>query len=272
MKTREQIITELHVKPNIDAQQEINNRVNFLVEYCVKTGTNGFVLGISGGVDSTLAGKLAQLAVDQMNERGYNKKFIAVRLPYGEQLDEEDAQRALAFIKPSETVTFNIASGVDALTKTYEDAVGSAISDFNKGNIKARVRMVAQYAIAGDQKMLVLGTDHAAEAVTGFFTKYGDGGSDLLPLSGLAKSQVIKLLQVLGADQPVYEKKPTADLLDKKPQQLDETELGMTYETIDRFLTNGPISEADEQKIVERYMLSAHKRALPVTIFDTWWK
>ncbi|URN93668.1 MAG: ammonia-dependent NAD(+) synthetase [Candidatus Pristimantibacillus lignocellulolyticus] len=272
MKTKEEIVAELNVRPTIDIQTEIHKRVNFLVEYSVKTNTNGFVLGISGGADSTLAGKLAQLAVDQMNEHGYNKKFIAVRLPYGEQKDEEDAQRALAFIKPTENVTFNIASGVNALTQTYGQSMGTAISDFHKGNIKARARMIAQYAIAGENNMLVIGSDHAAEAVTGFYTKFGDGGADILPLSGLVKSQVRMLLQSLGAEKILHEKPATADLLDVKQQQLDEDELGISYDSIDQFLTNPQISGTNDQQIRERYSITQHKRELPVTIFDTWWK
>lgn len=272
MKTREEIMVDLHVQPTIDVQAEINKRVQFLVEYSLKTNTNGFVLGISGGADSTLGGRLAQLAVEQMNEQGKQKKFIAVRLPYGQQKDESDAERALAFIKPTESVTFNIAAGVDALTQTYAQSTSKEISDFHKGNIKARVRMLTQYAIAGEENLLVIGTDHSAEAVTGFFTKYGDGGADILPLSGLVKGQVRMLLQELGAEKLLYEKPPTADLLDKKPQQLDEAELGISYNTIDQFLTNEPISETDELNIRERYTKTAHKRELPVTIYDTWWK
>jgi len=272
MKTKEEIIAELHVSPTIDVHSEIQKRINFLVEYSVKTNTNGFVLGISGGADSTLAGKLAQLAVDQMNERGHNKKFIAVRLPYGEQRDEEDAQRALTFIKPTENVTFNIAAGVNALTETYEQSMGNTISDFHKGNIKARARMIAQYAIAGEKNMLVIGSDHAAEAVTGFFTKFGDGGADILPLSGLVKSQVRMLLQSLGAEKILHEKPATADLLDDKVQQLDEDELGLSYDSIDQFLTNPQVSEKIDHQIRERYTITAHKREMPVTIFDTWWK
>ncbi|HIW32898.1 MAG TPA: ammonia-dependent NAD(+) synthetase, partial [Candidatus Paenibacillus intestinavium] len=260
------------VNPTIEIQAEIQKRINFLVEYSVKTNTNGFVLGISGGADSTLAGKLAELAIDQMNERGDNKKFIAVRLPYREQQDEEDAQRAIAFIKPTENVTFNIAAGVDALTKTYEQSMRNAISDFHKGNIKARIRMIAQYAIAGEHNMLVIGSDHAAEAVTGFFTKYGDGGADILPLSGLVKSQVRMLLQTLGAEKILYEKPATAGLLDDKEQQLDEVELGISYDLIDQFLTNHEVPETTEHQMRERYTITAHKRELPVTMFDTWWK
>src|SRR5690606_34466988 len=99
-----------------------------------------------------------------------------------------------------------------------------------------RVRMIAQYAIAGQRSLLVVGTDHAAEAVTGFFTKYGDGGADVLPLSGLTKRQGRALLQHLGAPERLYTKPPTADLLDDKPGQTDEDELGMSYEQIDDYL------------------------------------
>ncbi|MBX4298572.1 NAD(+) synthase, partial [Mycobacterium tuberculosis] len=88
------------------------------------------------------------------------------------------------------------------------------LSDFNKGNVKARTRMITQYAIAGQEGLLVIGTDHAAEAVTGFFTKYGDGGAGRLPLAGLSKRQGRSLLKELGADERLYLKVPTADLLD----------------------------------------------------------
>jgi len=270
---REQIIAELHVKPTIDAKAEIERRVNLLVEYSTKSNTNGFVLGISGGADSTLAGKLAQLAVNRMNENGgQHKQFIALRLPYREQLDEHYAQNALQFIAPSQTITFNIAQGVDALVESYQLATGKAISDFHKGNIKARVRMLTQYAVAGEENMLVIGTDHAAESVTGFFTKFGDGAADILPLSGLIKSQVRMLLHELGADKLLSEKPPTADLLDHKPQQLDETELGLSYEVIDKFLTGQSIPSEKEEAIIARYKTSAHKRHLPVTIYDQWWR
>ncbi len=108
---------------------------------------------------------------------------MAVRLPYGEQADEQDALDAIKFIQADMTMVVNIKPSVDALVEAVtQDSL--VISDFNKGNIKARARMVAQYAIAGQMHGAVIGTDHAAENVTGFFTKYGDGGADLLPLAG----------------------------------------------------------------------------------------
>ena len=103
------------------------------------------------------------------------------------QADEADAQKALAFIQPDVSLVVNIKESADAMTAAVE-ATGSPVSDFNKGNIKARCRMIAQYALAGSHSGAVIGTDHAAENITGFFTKFGDGGADILPLFRLNKT------------------------------------------------------------------------------------
>src|SRR5699024_486290 len=108
-------------------------------------------------------------------------KFIAVRLPYGEQSDESDAIAAVSWINPDESLSVNIKPSVDACTEAVANS-GVTLSDFNEGNIKARMRMIVQYAIAGENSGIVIGTDHPVENITGFFTKYGDGGSDILPL------------------------------------------------------------------------------------------
>ncbi|UFT99675.1 ammonia-dependent NAD(+) synthetase [Radiobacillus kanasensis] len=272
MSFQQKIAQELNVQPTIDPKQEIRKRIDFLKEYVLKTGAKGFVLGISGGQDSSLAGRLAQLATEELNAEGKNIEFYAVRLPHGTQADEEDAQLALSFIKPKHEVTFDIYHTVDAFSKSYEKQMGEALSDFNKGNVKARTRMIAQYAIGGQKELLVIGTDHAAEAVTGFFTKYGDGGADVLPLTGLTKRQGKQLLQELGATARLYEKAPTADLLDEKPQQTDETELGLTYGDIDDYLEGKIVSEQIAEKIEKRYRMTEHKRQVPASMFDDWWK
>lgn len=124
--------------------------------------------------------------------------------------------------------------------------------------------MIAQYAIAGDKGLLVVGTDHAAEAVTGFFTKYGDGGADILPLSGLTKRQGKALLRELGAPERFITKAPTADLLDATPAQADESELGLTYDTIDDYLEGKAVDASIARQIENRYTATAHKRNLPV--------
>ncbi|MET0726346.1 MAG: ammonia-dependent NAD(+) synthetase [Leifsonia sp.] len=267
-----QIITDLSVRSAIDPAAEVERRVGFLVDYARATGAAGFVLGISGGQDSSLAGRLCQLAVERLRAEGVDAGFIAVRLPYNVQADEADAQLALDFIQPDRRVVFNIRASVDAFAVEYGDGIGEPMFDFTKGNVKARARMIAQYAIAGQHRMLVVGTDHAAEAVTGFFTKFGDGGADILPLSGLTKRQGAAVLRHLGAPDQLWSKAPTADLLDELPGQTDEANLGLSYRDIDDFLEGKEVSAEIAEAIESRYLATEHKRQGPVTPFDRWWR
>ncbi|MDF2922539.1 MAG: nadE [Paenibacillaceae bacterium] len=268
------VIDALHVLPVIDAEEEIRRRVNFMKEYLLVSGAKGYVLGLSGGQDSTLTGKLAQLAVNELNEQSEVKtyRFIAVRLPYGIQKDEADAQEAIAFIQPDKVVTIQIKPAVDAAVRQFEEATGEKLSDFHKGNTKARERMKAQYDLAAHYGMLVLGTDHAAEAVTAFFTKHGDGACDLTPIFGLSKGQGKQLLQALDCPAKLYLKKPTADLEDLKPGLPDEEALGMTYDELDQYLEGAALSGERAALIARRYTVSEHKRRGPVTLYDDWWK
>ncbi|MDQ0232519.1 ammonia-dependent NAD(+) synthetase [Metabacillus malikii] len=272
MRLQKQIMTDLQVNSTIHPQEEIKKRIAFLKDYVKRTKAKGLVLGISGGQDSSLAGRLAQLAVEDLRNEGYEAKFIAVRLPYNIQKDEDDAQLALSFIKPDESIAFDIANTVDIFAKSYLETTGEQLSDFNKGNVKARVRMITQYAIGGQNGLLVIGTDHAAEAVTGFYTKYGDGGADLLPLAGLTKRQGKSLLIELNAPERLYLKTPTADLLDNTPLQADETELGISYDQLDDYLEGKNVPQEIAEKIENRYLMSQHKRELPATMHDNWWK
>lgn len=266
------IVEELHVSPTIDPPAEVERRVAFLTEYVEATGAAGLVLGISGGQDSSLAGRLCQLAVERLAAAGRETSFIAVRLPYAVQADEEDAVLALSFIQPQQTVTFDVKQAVDGFQDEFLRATGAPITDFNKGNVKARARMIAQYALAGQSRMLVVGTDHAAEAITGFFTKFGDGGADVLPLTGLSKRQGKQVLAYLGAPERLYLKAPTADLLDDNPGQTDEDNLGLSYETIDTYLEGGDVDDDAAEALEARYLATRHKRELPVSPFDGWWR
>jgi len=267
-----EIIQALHVESTIDPAAQIEARVQFLVDYLASTGAAGLVLGISGGQDSTLAGRLCQLAVERIVAAGGTAQLIGVRLPYAVQADEQDARLALQFIQPTRTVDFNVKRAVDGFQDEFLDALGERITDFTKGNTKARARMIAQYAIAGQHSALVVGTDHAAEAVTGFFTKFGDGGADILPLTGLSKRQGRALLEHLEAPARLYEKLPTADLLDDTPGQTDEANLGLTYNDIDDFLEGKDVPDAVAEIIEARYLATRHKREAPVTMFDGWWR
>lgn len=274
MNFQQQVIAELKSMPSIDPQEEIRKSIDFMKEYARKnTFVNGFVLGISGGQDSSLVGRLAQMAVDELNEEnGTDRyKFIAVRLPYGKQFDEDDAQDALDFIKPSMLYTVDIKDAVDASEKALAKA-GILISDYTKGNEKARERMKVQYSIAATHSCVVLGTDHAAEALTGFYTKFGDGAADLMPIYRLNKRQGRQLMKELGSPVHLYEKVPTADLEDDKPALPDEVALGVSYDEIDDFLEGKPVSDKALETIEKHYTRSAHKRHMPITIFDDFWK
>lgn len=275
---RAEIMAEMKVQPTIDVNAEITRRVNFIKARLVAAHSVSLVLGISGGVDSSTCGRLCQLAVDELNaEQNTNKyQFIAVRLPYGVQADEDEAQMAVDFIKPSKRMTVNVKPAADAL---HEQAMAAVVGsgkelpeqakvDFVKGNVKARQRMVAQYEIAGFCQGLVVGTDHSAENITGFYTKFGDGACDLAPLFGLSKRQVRALATALGAPELLVTKAPTADLESDRPGLTDEEALGLSYDQIDDFLEGKPVAAEVEQKLTDIYVRTQHKRQPIPTIYD----
>ena len=263
------IIAALGVASHFDAAAEAERRTAFLADYLRKSGLGCYVLGISGGVDSTTAGLLAQAAVKRLRADCYNARFVAMRLPYGLQRDESDAALAIGTIQPDHTVTVNIKPAADGMLAEVRENAGElwneTSADFHFGNIKARERMIAQYALAGSLGGIVIGTDHAAEALMGFFTKFGDGAADILPLAGLNKRRIRAIATLLGAPEQLVFKVPTADLEEKRPLRPDEDAYGVTYDEIDDFLEGKKISEASEARILKFYNSSAHKRALPVT-------
>lgn len=269
-----QIVEEMQVKQTVDPKEEVRRIIDFIKEYVLKHSfLKTMVLGISGGQDSTLLGRLCQLAAEELREETGQSdyQFIALRLPYGEQQDEDDAKDAIEWIQADRVMKIDIKPSVDAHVKSIE-ANDLSITDFNKGNIKARMRMIAHYAVAGELNGVVIGTDHPAEAVTGFFTKHGDGGTDINPLFPLNKRQGKELLKALGAPEHLVNKTPTADLEEDNPGESDEEALGVTYDEIDDYLLGKEIAEESAEKIEEHYLKSQHKRHLPVTIFDDFWK
>lgn len=274
------IIRTLNVKPQINPEEEFRTRVQFLKDFVQHSGTKGLVLGISGGQDSALAGYIAQTAMRELRaETGTDVRFLALLLPYGQQKDADDAKTiAQDFIQADEIIEYNIKPAVDEMQNQFDDIAGwggpdaANLTDYHKGNVKARIRAVTQYMYAGMGSYLVLGTDHAAEAITGFFTKFGDGAADVLPLSGLNKRQGKEILSFLNAPEFVITKAPTADLLDTNAGQPDETELGVTYDILDDYLEGKPVGDVAAQKIELRYMMTEHKRQPPVAVSDDWWK
>ena len=247
---------------------QIDKRKAFIKQCLRNSGLKVLVLGISGGVDSLTAGRLAQLSVEELRAETGDQayRFIAVRLPHGTQHDEQDAQDSLKFIRADEEDTVNIADSVSGLGEqvTHLQKLSDARRDFVTGNIKARIRMVAQFAIANANNGLVIGTDHAAEAVMGFFTKFGDGACDLAPLSGLVKGQVRAIAKHLGAPENLVFKVPTADLEELRPGKPDEEAHGVTYTEIDAFLHGQPVRDEAYAIIVRTYDATRHKRELPL--------
>ena len=261
------IMAELCVADAFDVEADRERRIGFLADYLTTSGARAYVLGISGGIDSLTAAMLAQEAVRRLRGKGSDAEFIAVRLHYGVQADEADAQASLDVIRPDRVVTVNIKEAADAMmsevTREAGDLLSSGRQDFHHGNIKARERMIAQYAIAGAAGGLVIGTDHAAEALMGFFTKFGDGAADVVPLTGLNKRRVRALAASMGAPANLVYKVPTADLETNVPLRPDEDAFGVTYDQIDDFLEGKEIDPHARDRILATYKSSAHKRALP---------
>ncbi len=269
---QQSIIEEMHVLPVIDVDYEIKRRVAFISRSLESSGLKHLVLGISGGIDSSTCGRLAQLA---MNQLGDEYKFVAVRLPYAFQADESDAQLAMEFIQPDISLTVNVQPGTDAVHQSTLDAMqekglltmSDTALDFVQGNVKARMRMIAQYEIAGLLGGLVIGTDHSAENVTGFYTKYGDGACDIAPLFGLNKRQVRQLAGHLGAPEKLITKTPTADLEGLDPSRSDEDALGLSYDQIDDFLEGKLIDVEAQQRLIDIFVRTQHKRQPVDTIY-----
>ena len=281
---------EMQVLPKIDPDFEITRRINFIKKTLIDSKLKHLVLGISGGIDSCTCGRLAQLAIDELNQEGIdsakkdtntnentNYTFVAVRLPYNVQADEDDAQISLDFIQATYNISINIKPGADGLhNETLHSLEQQNLLpnnptqiDFSKGNVKARARMTAQYDVAGMLGGLVIGTDHSAENITGFYTKFGDGACDLAPLFGLSKRQVRQIAEKLGAPQKIINKTPTADLECLAPGKADEEALGLSYDQIDDFLEGKALNKDIRQRIVDVYLKTQHKRQPILTIYDT---
>lgn len=268
-EVKEQMLRDFQVVPteNFDAKVAVRKRIDYLKNSLRNTGLKALVLGISGGVDSTTAGRMAQIACEELRAEGYQAQFVAVRLPAGVQKDEADAQEAIRFINADKTLTVNVGEastnlsiqGVNEFKKQGEE-ITEAQADFNKGNIKARLRMVAQYQIAAMYGGLVLGTDHNSEGIVAFYTKFGDGACDLIVLNGLNKRQVRLCAKELGAPSVLWSKAPTADLEELNPGKLDDEGFGFPYDVLDDFLEGKEVDKEIEQKIMVKYIQGAHKR------------
>jgi NAD+ synthetase len=243
-------------------EQKKNAVVGFVKRYVPESGMDGVVLGISGGVDSFLTGALLACAL-----REINKKLRLILLPNGRQPDYRDAvdcAQAICGLYPeTEWDTVSIKGGYRAAVRDLEGKKGFLADKYTLGNLQPRIRMMYQYALAAN--MLVAGTDHAAEAVTGFYTKYGDGGSDINPIQELVKDDIYEMAASLGAPKNIMEKSPAAGIGITAD---DETELGMKYSDICAYLKGGRIDPGVRGRLEAAYGRSRHKRSMPASPRD----
>ena len=219
----------------------------FLQEYLEQSHCKGYVLGLSGGVDSSLVAAIARKAV------GKDKLYCYAIDIESNKADIEDAK------KVAKELDVNLE--VINLTETYHSYLNSLKGEefirLTKSNLKVRMRMVALFAYAQEHSALVLGTDNMDERYVGYFTKYGDGAADLLPIVYLTKSEVREAAKLYGLSSLLADRVATAGLFEG---QTDEKEMGVSYKDLDAFLLGKKVEKSVEERILHLHKISEHKR------------
>ncbi|MBN1659046.1 MAG: NAD(+) synthase [Anaerolineae bacterium] len=236
------------------AEQLATNIAQWLRDYADGAGARGYLLGLSGGIDSTVAAALCKQAVGD--------RVLGVLMPIHSLAEDAEMARLVAGALDIETVTVDLGPVFDATVAAMPFELG----DMAEANVKPRLRMTALYALAQTRGYLVVGTGNKSERMVGYFTKYGDGGADVAPLGDLYKHEVRAVARVLGVPLPVIDRPPSAGLWQG---QTDEGEMGMTYDDLDRTLEameTGNTSDVDPQLLAQiqaRIAATEHKRNLP---------
>ena len=221
----------------------------FLKEYLIQSHMDTYVLGLSGGVDSSLVAALSKKAVGK-------DKIMGIMMPIDSlPADLKDATQ-LADALDINYLVIDATSTYHDLVRVFEEK-GEKLDVATRANIKARIRMNILYAYAQMHRGLVLGTDNADERFTGYFTKWGDGAADLLPIVHLLKREVVEASKLLGVPTNLAERVPSAGLFEG---QTDELEMGVSYQHIDDYLLGKPIPKEAEERILYLHRISEHKR------------
>ena len=237
----------------MNTEQLADRLVLWLKEKVLAAESKGVVIGLSGGIDSSVVAVLCQ--------RAFPRNTLGVMMPCHSQPEDKSHAQALASkfsIPTTEVVLDDIFSALLKALPGYE--VDTAFTNLAQANLKARLRMLTLYYIANQLKYMVAGSGNRSELSVGYFTKYGDGGVDILPLGNLVKSQVKELAGCLGIPQSIIDKPPSAGLW---KGQTDEAELGLSYDELDRYLLTDEVSGGVRKKIESMMAASAHKRSLP---------
>ncbi len=235
--------------------EKLARQITDWMKSCVNdAGAKGIAVGLSGGIDSSVVAALAELT--------FPGDSLGVIMPcHSDPVDEEHAVM-LADAIGIETKKAVLDPAYDDLLKVY--GADAAAPRMALANVKPRLRMTTLYFFANSRNYLVAGTGNKSELTVGYFTKYGDGGADILPLGGLVKTQVRELARYLGVPDIIIDKPPTAGLWEN---QTDEREMGLTYEELDEYILTGRARPEVAVKIDAMNKRSRHKRKMPV-IFE----
>lgn len=230
----------------------LKNYLDYLVEFIkseVKMANcNGVVIGISGGIDSAVVSALAKKA--------FPNNHLCIWMPCeSSELDEKCCNELVSDLELN-WISVNLEQTFKTFKKELQKDKKQTMLSLS--NTKARLRMATLYAFAQTNKYLVLGTDNAVEWHIGYFTKFGDGGCDLLPIVNLLKSEVKEAAKILGIPQSIIKRKPTASLWEG---QTDEDEIGFSYDEIDQYLSSGNGTKELKDRVDNLHKISEHKRS-----------
>lgn len=236
-------------------EAKIDHVVAWLQEQVKGSGTKGILVGLSGGIDSSVVAFLLKKA--------FPENSLGVILPCKSQSKDAEDAYELALAVDIKHFEINLSDAHQNLLKGIDDAFEDAVYENDQltdANLRARLRMTTLYGVANKLGYLVAGTDNAAELLTGYFTKYGDGGVDILPIAHLTKAEVYEWAKHLGVPASIIERPPSAGLWEG---QTDEIEMGTTYNMIDAYLKGEEIPEKDKVIIEGLNRRSEHKRNMP---------
>lgn len=236
--------------------------VNWLQSQVKEAHVKGLVVGVSGGLDSAVVANLIK--------RAFPDNSLGVIMPL--KSSEQDLLDADAVIQACgiDHLTIDLAATHKVLFETIQSSIekdsewNEATNRIADANLRARLRMSTLYTVATNYNYLVVGTDNASEWYTGYFTKYGDGGVDLLPIVDLTKAEVFEMAAYLGVPTAVTDKKPSADLW---VGQTDEEEMGTTYDKIDAHVRGESVPDLDRDLITKMHERTEHKRHIPKQLF-----